>query len=150
MALDLGDRRIGVAVSDESGTIATPLTVIQRGSKLEDFARIADLMRERDANCLVVGQPLGDDGRLTAQALRIQRYAAALVDALRSSGLEFSLVFWDESLSSQRAQELLIASGRKAAKRRARIDAVAAAVFLQDCLEEQRPSLQGAVEESVL
>jgi putative Holliday junction resolvase len=150
MALDVGDRRIGVAVSDESGTVVTPLAVIERGSKLDDFVRIADLMRERDANGLVVGQPLNDDGSVTPQAMRIQRYTAALVDALRSDGLEFSLVFWDETLSSQRAQEIMIAAGRKATKRRARIDAVAAAVFLQDYLEVQRSSRCGDVEEGVL
>jgi putative Holliday junction resolvase len=140
LALDVGDRRVGVAVSDELGLIATPLTVVHRRSKAEDFARIARLAREQGVAGLVIGHPLDDDGRAGAQARRVERYAAALVDALRGEGLELPVVFWDERMSTVRAQEAMIAAGRKAQDRRARIDAVAAAVILQDYLDEQRPA----------
>lgn len=140
LALDVGDRRVGVAVSDELGLIATPLTVVHRRSKAEDFARIARLAREQGVEGFVIGHPLDDDGRAGAQAQRVERYAAALVDALRGEGLDLPVVFWDERMSTVRAQEAMIAAGRKAQDRRARIDAVAAAVILQDYLDEQRPA----------
>jgi len=140
LALDVGDRRVGVAVSDELGMIATPLTVVHRRSKAEDFARIARLVREQRVEGLVIGHPLDDDGLAGAQAQRVERYAEALVDALRDEGLELPVVFWDERMSTVRAQEAMIAAGRKAQDRRARIDAVAAAVILQDYLDEQRPA----------
>ena len=140
LALDVGDRRVGVAVSDELGLIATPLTVVHRRSKAEDFARIARLAREQGVEGLVIGHPLDDDGRAGAQAQRVERYAAALVDALKGEGLDLPAVFWDERMSTVRAQEAMIAAGRKAQDRRARIDAVAAAVILQDYLDEQRPA----------
>ena len=140
LALDVGDKRIGVAVCDEAGLIASPLTVIQRTAKAQDFARIARLVREQGVGLLVVGQPLNDDGRAGPQAQRIERYAAALLVALRDEGLDLPLALWDESLSTQRAQEAMIASGRKARARRARIDAVAAAFILQDYVDAQRLS----------
>ncbi len=138
LALDVGDRRIGVAVSDETGLIATPLTVIRRRSRVEDFARIARLVREEEAGRLIVGHPLNDDGSAGPQARRIERYATALSEALQAEGLDLPLIFWDERLSTMRAQEMMISAGRTARDRQARIDAVAAAVILQDFLDEQR------------
>lgn len=138
LALDVGERRIGVAVSDAGGSIATPLTVIHRASRAEDFARIAALVREQAAGGLVVGHPLNDDGSAGPQARRIERYAVALAEALQAVGLDLPLVLWDESLSTWRAQEAMIAAGRKARARRSRIDAVAAAVILQDYLDVHR------------
>jgi putative Holliday junction resolvase len=148
LALDVGGRRVGVAVSDETGLIATPLTVIHRRSKAEDFAQVARLAREQGAGGLIVGHPLNDDGSAGPQARRIERYAAALSEALHADGLELPLILWDERMSTQHAQEAMIAAGRKAKNRRARIDAVAAAVFLQDFLDERRTSMEGAVKEA--
>jgi len=147
LALDVGDRRVGVAVCDESGSVATPLTVVRRASKAEDFARIARLAREQRVGALVVGHPLNADGSSGWQAQRVERYAAALDQALRSEGLDLPFVLWDEYLSTQQAQAAMIASGRRAKDRRARIDAVAAAVILQDYLDAQRSSPLGPVEE---
>ena len=147
LALDVGDRRVGVAVSDESGLIATPLAVIQRASKAQDFARLARLAREQGVGGLVIGHPLKADGSLTPQAQRIERYASALAQALAADGLSLPITFWDESLSTRRAQEAMIASRRKVKHRRAQIDAVAAAVILQDYLEAQRSGSPSPVEE---
>ena len=138
LALDVGDRRVGIAVSDETGLLATPLDVLHRRSKADDFARITRLAREQGAAGLVVGHPLNADGSAGPQAQRVERYAAALVDALRAEGLDLPMTLWDEYGSTQRAQEAMIATGRKASDRRARIDAVAAAVILQDYLDEHR------------
>jgi putative Holliday junction resolvase len=140
LALDVGERRIGVAASDPTGLIANPLNVIRRSSKAEDFCKIARVLREQEAEGLVVGYPLNDDGSAGPQARSVERYAAALSEALELEGLTLDVVLWDEHMSTQRAQEIMNKTGRKVANRRAWIDAVAAAVILQDFLDEQRAS----------
>jgi putative Holliday junction resolvase len=141
LALDVGDRRVGVAVSDPTGLIATPLAVIYRKSKAEDFRQVARLVREQRVEGLVVGLPLQADGSAGPQAQRIQRYGLAMAAALQAEGLGLPLVFWDERMSTVQAQENMIAAGRKSRDRRARLDAAAAAVIWQDYLDEQRSSL---------
>jgi putative Holliday junction resolvase len=138
LALDVGDRRVGVAVSDLAGLIATPLTVIRRSSKVEDFAKIARLVREQGAGMLVIGHPLNADGSAGPQARRVERYATAMSEALRLDGLKVPMIMWDEYGSTQRAQALMISAGRRAKDRRQRIDAAAAAVILQDYMDEQQ------------
>ncbi len=141
LALDVGDRRVGVAVSDSTGQIATPLTVIRRRSKAEDFGKIVRLMREQGVEGLVIGLPLNADGSAGPQAQRVASYAAALTDALVLEQLRVNLILWDEHGSTQRAQALMIDAGQSAKKRRQRIDAAAAAVILQDYLDEQLQSV---------
>lgn len=138
MALDVGERRVGVAVSDKTGLLATPLAVVGRKSKAEDFFRIARLLREHGAEGLVIGHPLNADGSAGPQARRVERYASALLEALSAEGLDLQMVLWDERMSTRRAQQLMIEAGRKARERRGWIDAAAAAVILQDYLDEQR------------
>jgi putative Holliday junction resolvase len=147
LALDVGDRRIGVAVSDECGLLASPLTVIRRASKIDDYAVISRLILEHRAGILVVGHPLNADGSAGPQAQRIERYAAALERALRSQDLNLPIVLWDEHSSTLRAQQAMISAGRKAKDRRTRIDAVAAAVILQDYMEAKRPVSSSEAEE---
>lgn len=130
MALDVGERRVGVAVSDPTGTLATPHTVVQRRSKAEDFAAVAELVAELDIELVVVGLPLTLDGEMGPQARRVTRYAQALAETL-----DVPVEFYDERYSTVTADELLIKSGRKC---RVPIDAAAAAVILQDYLESQR------------
>jgi len=137
LALDIGDRRVGVAVSDATGLIATPLTVIHRTSKREDFSKIAWLVREQAVGGLVIGNPLNNDGSAGPQAWRVGRYTTALVEALKATGVNLPVFLWDERMSTQRAQELMIEAG-KPRSRRGGIDAIAAAVILQDFLDEQR------------
>lgn len=130
MALDVGEVRIGVAVSDPTGTLATPHTVIRRRSKAEDFAAVARLVAELEVERVVVGLPLTLSGEMGPQARRVTRYARALARAL-----EVPVELYDERYSTVTADELLVQSGRK---RRVPIDAAAAAVILQDYLESQR------------
>jgi putative Holliday junction resolvase len=137
MAIDVGDRRVGVAVSDETGLIARPLTIIHRRSKAEDFAKVARLVQEQGVGTLVVGQPLNADGSVGPQAARVEKYAHALAQALRAGELEIDMVFWDEYLSTQRAREMMIAAGRRSRERQKHLDAAAAAVILQDYLDSQ-------------
>jgi len=135
LALDVGERRIGVAVSDATATIATPLEVIRRASKAEDFARIAELLKQQAAEVLVVGHPLNADDSLSPQAWRVERYVTFLAEALTTRGVVVSITFWDEHGSTQRAQQAMITSGRGARERRERLDSAAAAVILQDYLD---------------
>jgi len=128
LALDVGERRIGVAVSDPTGTLATPHGVIQRRSKAEDFAQVARLVAELGAQRVVVGLPLTTGGEMGRQARRVARYAQALAGALT-----VPVDLHDESFSTVAAQALLAEGGRKP---RTPIDAAAAAVILQEYLEE--------------
>ena len=130
MALDVGERRIGVAVSDPSGTLATPHSVIRRRSKAEDFATVGRLAGELDIERVVVGLPLSLNGEMGPQARRVTRYAQALAETL-----DVPLAYHDERYSTVTADAMLMESGRK---RRVPIDAAAAAVILQDYLESQR------------
>ena len=133
IALDVGERRIGVAVSDPSGTLATPHSVIHRRSKAQDFATIAHLVDEMEIERVVVGLPLSLSGDVGPQARRITRYAQALAQSLH-----VPVDLYDERYSTVTATELLAASGHK--RRQVPIDAAAAAVILQDYLESKRRS----------
>jgi len=130
LALDVGERRIGVAVSDPLGLWARPLQVITRRSKQEDYAAIAGLVEEYEAARVVVGHPLSLDGQVGPQALRVERYAAGLAERL-----SIPIVLWDERLSTAEAERLLHDAGETSREFRGRIDAVAAAVILQSYLD---------------
>jgi putative Holliday junction resolvase len=132
LALDVGDRRVGVAVSDPSGRLARPLTIIVRRSKREDFAKIARLVEEQSASGLVVGYPLNMDDTVGPQARRVQRYA----DALRQA-LSLPVILWDERLSSEEAADRLRAAAGSRRRRRMYLDDAAAAVILQEYLDAQ-------------
>ena len=140
LALDVGGRRIGIAISDETQTLARSLTVLQRRSKAEDFETLTHLVREQAVTAIVVGLPLLSDGTEGQQARRIRRYANALSEALAAQELNVSILFYDESRSTAIATEIMIASGRKRRDRRRHVDAVAAAVILQDYLDTHSKS----------
>jgi putative Holliday junction resolvase len=134
LALDLGERRIGVAVSDPTGTVARPLTAIARASRQDDFEAIARLVEEYEAERVVVGLPLSLDGSEGPQARQTRRYAERLGQAL-----DAPIEFWDERYSSVRAVEILREKKGKRRRRQTRgdVDATAAAVFLQSYLDAQ-------------
>jgi putative Holliday junction resolvase len=139
LALDPGERRIGVAISDPTRTLARSLCVLERRSRQEDFAAIAELVREHKIGLVVVGHPRNLNGTIGPQARRVKRY----VDALAKT-LPVPLILWDERLSTLTAERLMIETGRPARKRRKRIDAVAAAVILQDYLDIQAADRSGS------
>ncbi len=130
LALDVGERRVGVALSDETGTLARSLTVIARASRAEDVARLRDLAAAHRVETLVVGLPLDSQGHEGPQARRIRRYGQRVAVAL---GLP--VIFWDESGSTVQAQEAMIEAGHRRRTRRGRLDAAAAAAILQDYLD---------------
>lgn len=133
MALDLGEKRIGVALSDTTRTIAAAHSVIARKSRAEDAARYAHLIAEHHIALLVVGLPITLSGTEGQRAAWVRDYAA---DLERQLGVP--IVFWDESLTTMEAEAALRAQGRRGRKLKERVDAVAAAVILQSYLDAQR------------
>lgn len=136
MALDLGGRRIGIALSDPTRTIATPLQAIERGSRQADFATLATIAADNAVTLLLVGLPTLLDGSETDMTRWVRDYAAACAAALA-----LPLVLWDETLSTQEAHKALREQGLNRRRRHARIDATAAAIFLQAYLDAREGGL---------
>lgn len=139
LGIDLGARRIGVALSDSAGSLATPYEVVARsGDRARDHRRIAALAEEAGAECLVVGLPLSLDGSTGPAA----RAALAEADELaEATGLPVEM--WDERLTTVTADRDLIALDLKAPARRRIVDKVAAAVMLQAWLDHRRLTSPG-------
>jgi len=136
IALDVGERHTGVAISDPTATIARPLETIDHRSRKGLSSAVAALVEEHDVEVVVVGRPLSLDGRVGPQAQRVDRYVEALVEQLK-----VPVVLWDERFSTATAEEILRETRKEKARRRARsdgeIDAIAAAVILQSYLDSQ-------------
>ena len=131
LGLDIGGKRIGVAISDEMGSIASPLTMIDARSNVAQ--QLDQLIKRYGISRLVVGLPIGLSGREGPQAQEVRSVAEALVESL---GVE--LVYSDERMSSAVAEQALISQGTRREKRKQHIDAMAAAVILQGYLDHQR------------
>lgn len=157
MALDVGEVRIGVALSDASGFLASPYTTLRvTRDEAETWARLQHIIEETEAEELVIGLPISLDSAIHAQAERIIAFTERL-----KTHISLPVNFWDERLSTVEAERLLVESGRQAwrdqkkgsrggkggsghrRKRRGQqeIDALAAAVILQEYLD-QRPQKQ--------
>jgi putative Holliday junction resolvase len=135
VGLDLGARRIGVALCDSAGTLATPYEVVQRsGDRRRDHRRIAELVAEAEAEVVVVGLPLSLDGSVGPAAAGVQAEVAELREHL---GVPVEV--WDERLSTVEADRRLQSAGVPGRKRRHVIDQVAATVILQSWLDATRP-----------
>jgi putative holliday junction resolvase len=135
LGLDIGTRRIGVALSDSGGTVATPYEVVDRsGDRGRDHRRIAALAGEAGADVVVVGMPLSLDGSIgpAAQAVLDE------IDQLRGA-LAVEIVTWDERLSTVQAERSLRAGNVRKARRRRVVDQVAATVILQSWLDAGQP-----------
>jgi putative Holliday junction resolvase len=138
VALDIGERRIGVALSDSNGIVATPYEVVTRsGDRARDHRRIAGLVEEAGAGVVVVGLPLSLDGSVGPAAAGVLAEVEELRAALGTLGVE--VVTWDERLTTVEAERSLRAMGVKGGRRRRVVDQVAATVILQSWLEAGRP-----------
>ncbi|MDF1498915.1 MAG: Holliday junction resolvase RuvX [Anaerolineales bacterium] len=124
LAVDPGDARIGIAISDPLAVIARPLMVIEHVSREDDAARILQLAEEHYVSTILVGLPLDEDGEIGPQARKSMR----LVEELRRQS-KFEVLPWDESSSTKLAEAMR--------KDDEMLDARAAAVFLQDYLNVQ-------------
>jgi putative holliday junction resolvase len=136
MALDVGDVRIGVALSDETRTLASGLVTLRSVGPRKDVQALAALVREHEVGEVVVGLPLRLDGSLGPQAERVGAFVARLMRVLR-----LPVVTRDERLTSVAADERLAEAGVKRRDRKARIDQAAAALILQEYLDEQKAAV---------
>jgi putative holliday junction resolvase len=130
LAVDHGEKRIGLAISDPSGTIAGPLGVVPHVARALDAARVAETASSNEAGLIVIGQSLDDDGHPNAAGRRAEKFA----EALRIQ-TNIPVVLWDESFSTQEARSARIAMGVSRRKRAGHLDELAATVILQSYLD---------------
>jgi putative holliday junction resolvase len=133
LAVDHGEKRIGLAISDSTGTIANPLKVIDHLSRVIDAAQVADLAVQNQVELIVIGQSLDEDGKPNLAGRRAARFA----DALQTQ-TQIPIVMWDESLSTQSARAARIEMGVSRKKRAGHLDELAATVILQSYLDYQK------------
>lgn len=133
-ALDVGDRRIGIAVGDPTGFLARAAAIVDAR---EGAAGVLAVLDREECVRVVVGLPRNMDGTEGPQARKVRRFAEQLAAA--RPGLEIH--FWDERLSSQEASLMVRRSGAKAKERRGPVDDVAAAIILQAFLDARRNAL---------
>jgi putative Holliday junction resolvase len=144
LGLDVGDRRVGVAVSDELGLTAQPVLTLVRKNRRQDLGSLRRLVRKYGCSQVVVGNPLYMSGDVSPQALKAQALAQ---DLQRETGVAVTL--WDERLSTTEAHRHLDAAGHQPGKRREVIDQVAAVLILQSFLDS-RPKDEAAREEKAV
>ena len=131
LALDIGDRRIGLATGNDQAWLARPHSILTRRSKNEDFDTIGRVAEELGANHLLVGLPYNMDGSEGPQAKSVRKYATRL-----QTQVDLPVTFWDERLSSFEADQIIFQSGKRRSSKHN--DDVAAATFLQTYLDHQR------------
>jgi putative Holliday junction resolvase len=141
LGIDAGTRRVGVALSDPTGTIAQGLTVIPRVSWEQVLGAIADLARTHRVEGIVVGLPLRLEGGEGEAAVEARKFATRLAEVVG-----IPVVLEDERLSTAEADRRMVEAGVRRDARRARRDAVAAALILQKALDRRRTRQAGGEE----
>lgn len=129
LALDVGSKRIGVAVADPGGTFALPVTVIERTNMQDDLARIAELVREYAVDELVVGDPVTLSGERGIAAEKIDRFVEQVAKVYSGK-----IVRVDERMTTAQATKTLIGADMRRAKRKTVVDKIAAALILETYL----------------
>ena len=133
LGLDVGDRRIGVALSDETATLASALTTLTRSGGRKDATLVADLARRHEVAAVVVGLPLNMDGTRGPQAEKVLGF----VESLRRRLAHVPVVTRDERLTTVEAEEKLREAGVGWKERKRVVDQAAAVVILQEYLDAQ-------------
>lgn len=131
LAVDVGEKRIGIALSDALGWLATPLTVIVSKKPEDGLVAIEELIRTHCVGQVIVGYPRSLNGTAGPQAKRVDKFVSQL-----RARVQVPVVLWDERLSTAQAERLVHETGRSI--QRDRIDALAAAVILQSYLDAKR------------
>lgn len=139
LGLDIGTKRIGVAVSDPLGITAQSVSVVECKGSEKDLERIVALVEEYRATEIVVGVPYNMDGSEGPQAQQVRRFMAEI--AVRSG---LPVREWDERLSTVAAERVLLEADMSRAKRRKVVDKLAAAIILQGFLDKRRGELLGS------
>jgi putative Holliday junction resolvase len=150
MGLDVGEKTIGIALSDELGLTAQPYETLRRKGEDQDLRAIRILLEERGVSVVVVGLPKNMDGSIGRQARRVTAFAAKI-----EAALDIHVVYWDERLSTVAAERVLIEADMSRARRKKHVDKLAAAVILQGYLDsgaasplESRPPPSSDLSES--
>ena len=130
LGLDVGDKTIGVAVSDSAWSIAAPVTTIRRSKFAADAAALLSLADERQADGLVIGLPVNMDGSEGRRCQSVRQFAQNLL-AVR----DLPIAFWDERLSTMAVERAMLAADLSRRKRAKAVDAAAAAYILQGALD---------------
>ena len=133
MALDVGGRRIGVALSDTTRVLASPLTTLRAEPRARALSEIATLVQRHEVVEVVVGLPLTLSGEVGPQAHLVQLFVEQLQRVLTAP-----IHLFDERLTSVAAERMMLDLGMKPEQRKARIDEVAASIILQDFLDSKR------------
>ena len=134
LAVDHGEKHIGLAISDPTGTIASPLQVIKHVSRLMDAGQVANLASENNAGLIVVGQSFDDEGKPNLAGRRAAKFAEALKEQTQTP-----VVLWDESFSTQDARAVRIEIGVSRKQRAGHIDELAAVMILRSYLDANAP-----------
>ncbi|MDQ2691062.1 MAG: Holliday junction resolvase RuvX [Chloroflexota bacterium] len=137
LAVDHGEKHIGLAISDPTATIASPLKVIQHVSRLMDAAQVANLASENDVALIVIGQSFDEEGRPNLAGRRAAKFAQALKEQT-----PIPVVLWDESFSTQEARAARIEMGVSRKKRGGHMDELAAVMILKSYLEANKPMVE--------
>jgi putative Holliday junction resolvase len=137
LAVDHGEKRIGLAISDPTATIARPLKVIEHISRLMDAAQVASLAAENEAALIVIGQSYDEEGRPNLAGRRAAKFAEALKEQT-----QISVVLWDESFSTQDARAARIEMGVSRKKRAGHMDELAAVMILRSYLDANKPMVE--------
>ena len=135
LGLDIGDRRIGLALSGPTGTLASPLGFVERTTLKRDVARILKLAQEHGAERIVAGLPLSLGGRAGPQAQKVLAFLRRL-----ESSTDLPVETADERYSTAEAERLLRQRGVQPSREKGRTDAAAAAIILQDYLDQRTAS----------
>lgn len=133
LALDVGEKNIGLAISDELGWTAQGISSLRRKSKTKDICAIADISRENRVVEIVVGMPLNMDGSLGRRAKEV----AAFVEDLEKR-VSIPVKIWDERLSSVQAEKVMLEADLSRKKRRRKMDRLSAQLILQSYLDSKK------------
>ena len=133
LAVDHGEKRIGLALSDPTGTIASPFKVIDHVSRTIDAAQVANLALDNEVGLIVIGQSFDDAGQPSLAGRRAAKFA----DALKAQ-TPIPVILWDESFSTQDARATRIEMGVSRKKRAGHLDELAAVMILRSYLESQK------------
>lgn len=135
LAVDHGEKRIGLALSDPTGTLASPLTVIKHVSRLMDAAQVANLAAENGVGLIVIGQSFDEEGNPNLAGRRAAKFAEALQEQT-----QIPIELFDESFSTQDARQTVIELGFSRKKRAGHHDSLAAVMILRSYIEANRTS----------
>jgi putative Holliday junction resolvase len=130
LAIDPGSHRLGLALSDPSGTVALPLRVLVRRSEAEDLKELASVVRDNQVELVLMGLPRMMDGSIDVAARSAQVFGAKV-----SGAAGVPVEYWDERLTTVAAERFLIEQGKRRAQRRQDVDKVAATLLLQGYLD---------------